>query len=186
MTRQSIKYESTTVEAASSVSELSDLIRGYGGSRFEQIWAEDGSVGGVRFAVRHPSLGEVPVAISARTVTIEGILREAGKWRSYPAAEREVLVRAQAERIAWRHLKDLTEQLLLAVRLGLKTLPEAFLSDVEVYDPASGDKTSMAALLESRSRRDGGGPLELGSVVGRSSTPHSSEARDAIEMPPAE
>lgn len=57
---------------------------------------------------------------------------EAGLWKSYSPSARAGKLEKQSQRIAWRHLKDLTERLLLAVSPGLKTLPEAFLADVEM------------------------------------------------------
>ncbi len=46
---------------------------------------------------------------------------------------------AQAERIAWRHISDLTEQ------LELKTLPEAFLADAEMLDAQTGETMRWAS-----------------------------------------
>ncbi len=154
---QIVKYESTEVAVEKTLAGLAKLIRGYGGRRFEQIWdpagrAVAGRAVAVRFAVDHPSLGELPVHMPARTVKIRRILLDGGKWRSYPEGEREEKVAEQAERIAWRHISDLTEQLLLAVRLDLKTLHEAFMADVEVYDRRTGNLVRMAEFLERRAR----------------------------------
>ncbi len=175
MATQVIKYQDTKVDVEKTVSELSSLIKRYGGSRFEQSWTEDGGVGGVRFAVRHETLGELPVSLTAKTAQIKRILLDEGIWKTYPPKEREERIEKQAQRIAWRHLKDLTEQLLLAVSLGLKTLPEAFLADVEMLDHATGETVRMGEYLERRASSGPGG-LELLEAAGSSS-------RHAIPLP---
>jgi len=166
---QIVKYESTEVAVEKTLAGLAKLIRGYGGRRFEQIWDPAGRAVAVRFAVDHPSLGELPVHMPARTGKIRRILLDGGKWRSYPEGEREEKVAEQAERIAWRHISDLTEQLLLAVRLDLKTLHEAFMADVEVYDRERGGLVRMADYLE---RYASAGPdgLELEAAEANSRT----------------
>lgn len=142
MARQIVKYESTEVAVEKTLAGLSELVRQYGGRRFEQIWddTEARNAVAVRFSIDHPSLGELPVQLPARTVKIERVLLDGGKWRSYPKDKREQMVREQAHRIAWRHISDLTEQLLLAVRLDLRSLHEAFMADVEVYDRDRGTR----------------------------------------------
>ena len=39
---QAIKYESTTVEPEQSAAEIMQLVRAYGGTRFEMIWGDHG------------------------------------------------------------------------------------------------------------------------------------------------
>lgn len=173
MAKQAIKYQDTTVDVEKTVGELSALIKKYGGSRFETAWTEDGGVGGVRFAVRHETLGELPVSLTAKTAQIRRIMRDAGLWKTYPLAERQRKLETQAQRIAWRHIKDLTEQLLLAVSLGLKTLPEAFLADVEILDAQTGETVRMGEFLERRASSGPGG-LELDA---------GETARGAIPLP---
>ena len=176
MPTQVIKYRDTKVDAERTVAELGALIKRYGGSRFEQSWTPGGGVGGVRFAVRHETLGDLPVSLVARTDRIRRIMRDAGLWKSYAPDDREEKLAVQSERIAWRHIKDLTEQLLLAVQLGLRTLPEAFLADVELYDRERGELVRMGEFLE---RRASSGPdgLELTTAV---------EDRRAIALPAGE
>lgn len=167
MVRQIVKYESTEVAVEKTLASLAELIRRYGGRRFEQIWDAAGNAVAVRFAVDHPSFGELPVHLPARTGKISQILNEAGKWRSYPENEREGKIAEQSHRIAWRHIVDLTEQLLLAVQLDIKTLPEAFMADIEVHDRELNETVKMAEYLE---RRASAGPsgLELESAGDRS------------------
>lgn len=148
MSKHAIKYQETEVPAERSIGQITTLIREYGGTRFEQIWGEDGRVLGIRFAIRHPQIGELPVSLTTKYTQIERILHEAGLWRSMSNTRRSERIGRQAERIAWRHTKDLTEQLLLSVRLGLRTLPAAFMADVEVLDEHTGETVTMFELFE--------------------------------------
>lgn len=143
---QTIKYQSTAIEASKTIAELSELIRKYGGSRFEQIWSDDGRVSGVRFAIRHPDVGELPVVLTQRTGEIERLLREAGYKKTAPP---EAVIE-QAERIAWRHTKDLAEQLLLSVSLGQRSLAAAFMADIEAWDDQEQETVTLAELFARR------------------------------------
>lgn len=169
-----IKYQDTKVPVEQTLSELAGLVKRYGGARFEQGWTPEGRVSEVRFAIRHDTLSELPVRLPARTGRVQAILYEAGLWRSYPRQEREEKIAAQAERISWRHVKDLTEQLLLAVSLDIRSLAEAFLADVEIVDPELGEPVRMAEYLEQRAVAHARG-LVLEDAAG-----------SAIPMPPAE
>ena len=158
---QLIKYESTGIEPAKSAGQIMDLVRRYGGRSFTQIWGEGQTVLGIRFTLAFEELGPLPVQMHARTARIEEILNEGGKWKSQGYAKRKELIAAQAQRIAWRHLKDLTEQLLLAVALGLKTPGEAFMDGVEVEDPATGETTTMGKLLAQHAQISSSGQIRL-------------------------
>ena len=174
MASQAIKYQSTKVAAEKSVGEVASLIRGYGGSRFEQLWGEDGSVLGVRFAIRHPDVGELPVSLMLKTGEIERILWDAGYVKSY-GTDRPALIREQAERIAWRHEKDLIEQLLLSVRLGTRTLQGAFMAEIETWDAAAQETVTLEELFARRAElTPGGRGVELAT--------HEAEI---VELPPA-
>lgn len=154
---QAVKYQSTTVKVDKTLGELGELIRNYGGSRFEQIWNDDGGTMGIRFAIRHPQIGELPVTMTQKTGEIERILRANGYKKSASSKE----VREQAERIAWRHTKDLTEQLLLAVKLGQRSLPGAFMADIEVSDGSSEASVTLEEWFSSRAAISAGGRVEL-------------------------
>jgi len=151
---QPIKYFSTTVEASQSIAEVTELVRRYGAGRFEQRWNDEGQTEAVRFTLRTgEQLGDVPVVLRARTERILEILREAHPYnsrRKATAREHEEWLRAQAYRIAWRHLRDLTEQLLLAAQLGLRTVASAFMADLEVWDELTGETVPMEEYLGRR------------------------------------
>lgn len=152
---QSIKYQETTVSAEVSAGQISGLVARYGASRFEQQWNDDGELSAIRFTLR-TAMGEVPVRLDAKTDRIVELLPKPVR---YNAVDRR---REQAYRIAWRHLKDLTEQLLLAVHLGLKDVGAAFMDSVEVVDPDSGDTITMRDLLARHAHQiSAGRPLRL-------------------------
>jgi hypothetical protein len=138
---QAIKYETTKIDPTQSASEVATLVQRFGASRFELRWNEVNELSGIRFSLRVNGVGEVPVRIDARTVRIEEIVHAA--HRSWSVAE----CREQALRIAWRHLRDLTEQLLLAVQLGLKDVGAAFMDGVEVWDDRAGETVTVAEYL---------------------------------------
>ena len=146
---QVIKYQSTAVEVAKSAQSIAELVRKYGASRFEQRWDDAGRLDGVRFTIRDEDVGQVPVILRAPSETIVNLL-----WDARGRNSRKTLAdfEEQAERIAWRHMKDLTEQLLLAVHLGLKTMPGAWMPDIEVWDEETGETTTMAELFARRAQ----------------------------------
>lgn len=144
-----LKYADTTVEATKSAGQIGDLVRKYGGSRFEVQWSESGMLTGVRFALRHPTLGEVPVRLLARTDRIVELLRRGERGRE------------QAYRIAWRQLRDFVEQALFAVETKLFPIHEVFMAQTEVYDHDSGETITFGELLERRGGRTAGGALQL-------------------------
>lgn len=152
MAAQKIKYQGTTVEATKSAQELCGLVQKYGGTRFEMQW-KDGILTGVRFALKHAKLGEIPVRLEARTQRIEQILS-----RVIWAADKR---RAQAYRIAWRQLKDFVEQQLLAIETGLFPVHEVFMAQVETRDPVSGELVTMGDLLERHAAIAPGGGIRL-------------------------
>jgi len=143
---QAIKYESTTVAAIDSASNIAGLVMRYGGTRFEQRWDPfTGEITGIRFAIRTDE-GEVPIRLEAQTDTIVEILK--GKVKRSKKTEADF--RAQAQRIAWRQLKDFVEQALLAVETGLFNLASAFMAGVEVYDEEADETVTMAELVARR------------------------------------
>lgn len=181
---QSIKYQSTDIDPAKSVTQIGELVRKYGGSRFEQIWGDEGEITGIRFAIRHKEIGELPIYMTARTGEIERILNASGYATGRTLEQKQdrpAKVAAQARKIAWRHLKDLTEQLLLAVELGLRSLSAAFMADVEVWDETRSETVTMYELFERRAQIAGSG---RGVELTASRT--SSGSGNPIELPAVE
>lgn len=163
---QAIKYETTTVGAAQSAGEIADLVRRYGGTRFEMRWGTFGELTGVRFAIRDQELGEVPVRLEAATEKIRDILQRSRPFTNRTRGTKqqyEVEIREQAYRIAWRQLKDFVEQALLAVETGLFPVGAAFMASIEIWDEAAGETVTMGEFV---GRRAALAPGDRGLVIG--------------------
>lgn len=127
---QAIKYENTSVDPSQSAAEIARLVQKYGGTRFEMRWDEHSRLGGVRFAIRHERLGEIPVRLVAQIGNVERYILDAKPWTTRMRKGRQQYkaeCRDKAYRVAWRQLKDFVEQALLAVETGLFPLHEAFI-----------------------------------------------------------
>lgn len=155
MARQPIKYWETKVTAAKSASEVLDLLVRYKAERTTIEWDGAGNPLAVAFAIRDAQAGVIPVRLVARTADVKAALRKMGK---YPKDEDHV------RRIAWRHLRDLIEQQLLSVHLGMSSLVETFFANVQVGQGAGvstlGEWVSVA-LQSGQVPRDIGGALML-------------------------
>jgi hypothetical protein len=163
---QPIKYASTTIDPGQSAGEIADLVRKYGGSRFEMRWGEFGRLEGIRFAIRDPEIGQVPVRLDAQADRVLQILREAKPYSRRMRRSRaqwEEDTEEQAYRIAWRQLRDFVEQALLAVETGLFPLASAFMAHVEVWDEEAGETVTMGELV---GRRAEVGPGRDGLLLG--------------------
>ncbi len=161
---QAIKYESTTVEPEQSAAEIMQLVRAYGGTRFEMIWGDHG-LRGVRFAIETPQ-GQVPVRLEARVERVAEIIQEKKPWNHrmnrHQHECKKWVEEELAYRIAWRQLRDFVEQALLAVETGLFDIAGAFMANVEVWDDGSDEVVTMAELVARRmSLQPGSGALRL-------------------------
>ena len=161
---QAIKYESTTVEPEQSAAEIMQLVRAYGGTRFEMIWGDHG-LRGVRFTIQTPQ-GQVPVRLGARVERVAEIILQKKPYSHRMRRNRleyEKWVEEElAYRIAWRQLRDFVEQSLLAVETGLFDIAGAFMANVEVWDDESDEVVTMAELVARRmSLQPGSGALRL-------------------------
>lgn len=151
MPAQPIKYASTTVDPSKSAGEIMELVRRYGGTRFESRWT-NGILTGVRFAIAAEGIGEVPVRLDAQVDRIVEILVKAKRKQPrfrYGAFSEGMMqpIREQAYRIAWRQLKDFVEQALLAVETGLFPIGAAFMAHMEVWDQAADETITMSEFL---------------------------------------
>lgn len=148
---QPIKYATTKIDPTQSAGEIAQLVQKYGGSRFEMMWDGQGRLIGIRFAIRHERLHEVPVRLMAAIENVEAIVRERQPYSRRmrrTRSEWEEETRVQAYRIAWRQLKDFVEQSLLAVETGLFPLLDAFMAHVETPDPETGEPSTVGQLFD--------------------------------------
>lgn len=153
---QAIKYESTSIDAVRTASEIVGLVVKYGGSRTTIEW-EQGQPTGISFEIEDRVLRRsIPVRLEARTERVYEMLAKARPWNSRSRASRgdyEAKQWQQAGRIVWRHLKDLIEQQLLAVEIGQYDLAEVFLHGV-VLDTGMTVGETMARHAQVGSGRD--------------------------------
>ena len=161
---QAIKYESTTIEPEQTATEIMQLVRKYGGIRFEMVWGERG-LRGVRFAIQTEH-GEVPVRLEARVERVAEIILQKKPYSYRMKRDRleydKWVEEELAYRIAWRQLRDFVEQALLAVETGLFDLAGVFMGSVEVWDNETEEVVTMAELVASRmSLQPGSGALRL-------------------------
>lgn len=157
---QPIKYANTRVDPTQSASEIASLVQRYGGSRFEMRWDDRARLVGIRFAIRHERLGEVPVRLMAAIDNVERIMREREPYSSRmrrSKAQWDKDTTDRAYRIAWRQLKDFVEQSLFAVETGLFPLLDAFMAHVETPDPDTGAPITVGELVAGRGTLERGG-----------------------------
>lgn len=158
---QAIKYESTSIDAVRTASEIVGLIVKYGGTRTTIEW-DGGQPTGISFEIEDRTHRRtIPVRLEARTERVYQMLVKARPWTSRSRASRtdyEGKQREQATRIVWRHLKDLIEQQLLAVEIGQYYLAEVFLHGV-VLDTGMTVGETMAQYAQVGS---GSGAMRIG------------------------
>lgn len=136
MAKQPIKYWKTTVEAAKTAAELQTILVHAGATSTATEWKE-GVPTALTFTIPDARRGPLPIRLEARAEQVVQAVRK--KRPGAPGLSIE-----QAHRIAWRHLRDLTEQQLLAVQLGQQDLAEAFLAAVVVNDSTLGKWLTLA------------------------------------------
>lgn len=154
-----VKYQNTKIDATESATEIAALIRQHGGTRFEMIWDDDGELEAIRFAIRVEDMGEVPVRLGVQTRRIFEQLWKSNLGGSVYDEERHDLIRKQANRIAWRNLKDYLERALQTVESGLLPLFEVFMAHIEVWDDLTGKNVTMSEYMIRRAHtlKDGRG-----------------------------
>ena len=147
---QKIKYETTQVSAARSARQIKDLIRKYRATSFREDYDEAGDVVAIRFTFR---LGDtvLPIVLRPAIDRIYELLTPPNEddW-GYAADVRKETRRKKSKRIAWRHLMYLTEQMLLSAELGMKTIHEVFMSDIEVYDAEADEDVTLGEMFVRR------------------------------------
>lgn len=123
MSPQAIKYESTDVPVSRSVKQIEALCKKYGGWQIEVRYV-DGEIESIRFLMQ-TKRGVIPILIRAPSEPVFQVLRK-HRPRGQAAKQRKL-----AKRIAWRHMRDLTEQRLLSAFLQVEDPAEAFMAHIE-------------------------------------------------------
>lgn len=144
-----MKYRSTEVPVSRSVSKIERMIVEYGAGQFTKTY--DGqSITGISFTLVADRWGipELPIEISLATDDVLDRI-----WMSYSVTHRnrqgieKEQYREHAEKMAWRQMKDLVEQLLLAFETGIMNPVEMFFGYVVVTDPETGQTRGMGELF---------------------------------------
>jgi len=112
---------SSTVPAVRTVIQMQELLAKHGASQILTEYAADGSVSGLAFAINGPvglQRYRLPVDVSAVEKVLSRDRTIASRFKS----------REQAERVAWRILKDWLEAQLAIVATQMVTLDQVMLS----------------------------------------------------------
>ncbi|MCY3677923.1 MAG: hypothetical protein OXH66_10095 [Gemmatimonadetes bacterium] len=120
---QFIKYQTTNISAKRSASQIQALCKQYGARKIEARYV-DNEIESIRF-ILDTKRGPIPILVRAPTEPVYQVFR-----KNRPAGNRKGQ-RAQAHRVAWRHMRDLTEQRLLAAKINVEDPAEAFMAHIE-------------------------------------------------------
>jgi hypothetical protein len=131
----------TQVDAAKTVGEVQQILAAHGAKQVIVAYKE-GRPDAIAFLVS-TRFGDRPFLLPARPSAVLATLKE--ELRKRRIQPRFVTV-AQAERIAWRQIKDWVEAQLALIRTGMVTMDEVFLP----YLQLNGNLTAYEALVESR------------------------------------
>ena len=140
---QKVKYETTKVSVAQTAAEIAGLLARHKVASIATDYDTQGNPVAVRCTMRHQGQF-LPVVLRPSTKKILKIISE-NSWKA------EYELEDKAARIAWRNLKGLTEHLLEAAHIGIKSLPNIFMADIEVPDPESEHGyTTLGRVFEKR------------------------------------
>lgn len=117
----------TDVPASRSMGEVTGLLVEGGARRIMTEYDDAGSVSGIAFAMETP-LGRQSFLLPVEVDKVHQVLQRAPR-RSHHARNRE-----QAEKVAWRVLKDWLEAQLALIRIGMVGLDQVMLPYMEARD----------------------------------------------------
>lgn len=151
-----IRFQTTNVSPEKTAREISQKVRDYGGTRFEQRWTDDGHLRGLRFDLPDEEFGPIPIQLEAKVEEVYTILdEEAGLYSSKSGQERHDLLLGKAYKVAWRNLKQLVEAMLTAFQLGLTDPVSLWTGYIEVRDPQTGENRPMSDIFKDYASRQG-------------------------------
>lgn len=176
-----VQFYTTRVEPAQSQGDIIGVLHRYGASGFG--FRRRGDVIEVTFHLTTDGDRErsvcIPVSVDRVFAKLRGAMAEKAKREKQ--AQREDLLRAQAERVAWRVLLQWINASLSAVAIGAQTVEEAFYAHtiVESTDGQTGRLIDYVHSLEdttAESQHTGRGILP---ALGRPIVP-----REQLALPP--
>lgn len=137
----------TEVDAAKSLGEIQALLARHKCQAILSEFDEKGAVKALSFRIRGP-FGLMSYRLPANVGEVEKVLYKAA------GVERRYRTREQAERVAWRILKDWTEAQLALVQISMATMEQVFLPYAQspdgqtVYEKFTAEKFGGLALPE--------------------------------------
>lgn len=147
----------TEVPAAQTVAQVIGLLASKGAQSITQDFFEDGRVKAISFLLR---VGAIPVRflLPANTEGVAGVLEAENPYSSRRNVARDAYrmkLRAQAERIAWRILKDWVEAQMALIESGQAEAAQIFMP----YAQQADGSTMYDLWLEGTQKQIGaGGP----------------------------
>jgi hypothetical protein len=172
----------TEVPVSRTAAAMEEMIRRYGASGYTR--SEDYTAGRVVVAF---TIAARDVRMFVDVPTVEQKLRAMPEFmqkrNAKPWDNRDPWARAQAERVAWRHLLLYVEASLNAVSAGLLTLEEAFFAYALIQAP-DGDKQRAVDLVVAAETRikqiaaKAEGSATLSECAPKSGAPDSPQSED--------
>lgn len=132
-----IKNYTTSISTDKTIGEIQQALRKAGASAVLVEYDGQGNISTVNFKLRMPH-GEVAFRLPGR---VDGVLRTLQKQR----VEKRFMTREQAERVAWRIVKDWITSQLAIVEAEIAGMAEVFLP----YADAGNGQTLYERMLES-------------------------------------
>lgn len=132
-----IKNYTTSIAVDKTIGEIQQSLRRAGASAVLVEYDQQGNVSTVNFKIRMPH-GEVAFRLPGR---VDGVLLSLQRQK----VEKRHQTREQAERVAWRIVKDWVTSQLAIVEAEIANIAEVFLP----YADTGGGKTLYERMLES-------------------------------------
>jgi hypothetical protein len=149
MTRESIAFYTTTIDAGKSASEISQMLAAAGAiAILSEYGPEAGKLAAISFRIK-TEFGVLTFRLPANVDGVYAILQRSGQ---IPRSLRTS--RAQAYRVAWRILRHWTDAQLAMIAAGLVDLEQVFLpyaqdvAGVTVYDRIKSQRFKFLNLPE--------------------------------------
>jgi hypothetical protein len=145
----------TEVPADKSVGQIVALLSRKQAQSITQEFLEDGRVKAISFSMK-VGVGFVSFQLPANIEGVHGILQKEAPYNNYRQCSRDAYfakLRSQAERIAWRIVKDWVEAQMAMIESGQAEAAQVFLPYARQHD----GRTVYELFIESHQRQLGSG-----------------------------
>lgn len=113
---------STTIDALKTVGEVEYILIKHGAKSILKDIAPDGSIGSLSFMVETP-YGTMPIKLPVNVAPVLKVLESEKKKRN----SKVKATKEQAERVAWRILKDWVEAQMALIEIEMVKMEQVFL-----------------------------------------------------------